>query len=85
MAQVGQVAISSDIPSALRDFYTGTSAKPEAGLIPRAVSQIFPEGLTGADAYAQRFQPLIEQGLLVQGQLPRCRSFSRGLVLSLLG
>jgi hypothetical protein len=47
MAQVGQVAISSDIPSALRDFYTGTSEKPEAGLIPRAVAEIFPRGAYG--------------------------------------
>ena len=67
MAQVGQVAISSDIPSALRDFYTGTPEKPEAGLIPRATSEIFPEGLTGAEAYAKRFQPLIEQGLVGAG------------------
>jgi hypothetical protein len=63
MAQVGQVAISSDIPSALKDFYT----TKETGLIPRAVSEIYPEGLTGAEAYAQRFQPLIDQGLVGAG------------------
>jgi hypothetical protein len=82
MAQVGQVAISSDIPSALKDFYT----TKETGLIPRAVSEIFPEGLTGAEAYAQRFQPLIEQGLVGAGTMsPRCRSSNRGLVLSSAG
>ena len=65
MAQVGQVAISSDIPSALKDFYT----TKETGLIPRAVSEIYPEGLTGAEAYAQRFQPLIDQGLVGAGTI----------------
>jgi hypothetical protein len=85
MAQVGQVAISSDIPSALKDFYTGTPEKPEAGLIPRAVSQIFPEGLTGADAYAQRFQPLIEQGLVGAGTIAPMSQFQQGVGTQLAG
>ena len=85
MAQVGQVAISSDIPSALRDFYTGTPEKPEAGLIPRATYEIFPEGLTGADAYAKRFQPLIEQGLVGAGTIAPMSQFQQGVGTQLAG
>jgi hypothetical protein len=85
MAQVGQVAISSDIPSALKDFYTGTPEKPEAGLIPRATSEIFPEGLTGAEAYAKRFQPLIEQGLVGAGTIAPMSQFQQGVGTQLAG
>ena len=79
MAQVGQVAISSDIPSALREFYTGTPEKREEGLIPRAVAEIYPQGLTGAEAYAQRFQPLIEQGLVGAGTIAPMSQFQQGV------
>jgi len=81
MAQVGQVAISSDIPSALRPFYT----TEETGLIPRAVSEIFPQGLTGAEAYAQRFQPLIEQGLVGAGTIAPMSQFQEAVGTQLAG
>jgi hypothetical protein len=85
MAQVGQVAISSDIPSALRDFYTGTPEKPEAGLIPRATSEIFPEGLTGEAAYAARFQPLIQEGLIGAGTIAPMSQFQQAVGTQLAG
>ena len=81
MAQVGQVAISSDIPSALRPFYT----TEETGLIPRAISEIYPQGLTGAEAYAQRFQPLIEQGLVGAGTIAPMSQFQQAVGTQLAG
>jgi hypothetical protein len=62
------------------------------GLLERGMSEIFPEGpttgfgLTGEAAYAQRFQPLIQQGLMGAGSMsPRCRSSNRRWVRSLAG
>ena len=85
MAQVGQVAISSDIPSALREFYTGTKEQPEAGLIPRGIAEIYPEDLTGAEAYAARFQPLIEQGLMGAGSVAPMSQFQQAVGTQLAG
>jgi hypothetical protein len=62
MAQVGQVAISSEIPDVLRGFYEG----PE-GLIQRGISEIFPGGATGPVGYEERYAPLIQSGLAGAG------------------
>jgi hypothetical protein len=83
------ISTVGEIPEFLEKFYVG-EGKPDdpnfrAGLLDRGFEAIFPDRLTGAAAYAKQFQPLIDQGLVGAGQLPRCRSFSRGLVLSLLG
>jgi hypothetical protein len=69
---VQTISTTSDIPKVLDPFYLGRPGKgtvgqpgyekPYTGLIDRGFEAIFPEGLTGAEAYAQRFQPLIEQG-----------------------
>jgi hypothetical protein len=44
-----------------------------------------PKGLTGADAYAQRFQPLIEQGLVGAGTIAPMSQFQQGLGTQLAG
>jgi len=85
MAQVGQVAISSDIPKVLQEFYTGTPEAPEAGLIPRGIAEIFPQGLTGEQAYAQRYQPLIEQGLMGAGSIAPMSQFQQAVGTQLAG
>jgi hypothetical protein len=60
---VQTISTTGEIPKVLEKFYS----EPETGLLPRGISEIFPKGLTGAEAYAQRFQPLIEQGLVGAG------------------
>jgi len=49
------ISTTGEIPEFLEEFYTGTEAQPERGLIPRAFAEIYPEELTGAQAYAKRF------------------------------
>jgi hypothetical protein len=59
------ISTTGEIPKVLDPFYLGRPGKgsqpgyekPYTGLIDRGFSAIFPEGRTGAEAYAQRFQP----------------------------
>lgn len=63
------ISTTSDIPAILQDFYlgTGTGEQRKAGLLERGVSEIFPGGITGEDAYRLRYANLLEQGLLGEG------------------
>ena len=72
-----------DIPKALTKFYEGEAGKP--GLIERGISEIFPQGLTGAEAYAQQFQPLIQQGLIGAGTVAPMSQFQQALGTQLAG
>jgi hypothetical protein len=63
------ISTTSDIPAILQDFYlgTGTGTDRKAGLLERGVSEIFPGGVTGEDAYRLRYADLINQGLTGEG------------------
>jgi hypothetical protein len=78
---VQTITTASDIPKVLEKFYS----EPKTGLLPRGISEIFPEGLIGADAYAQRFQPLIEQGLVGAGTVAPMSQFQQALGTQLAG
>jgi hypothetical protein len=89
MAQVGQVAISSDIPKVLEPLYTGlipgTGGKPDTpvgflqgrGLIQRGVESIFPGGLSGQQAFAAQYAPVINAGLMGAGQVAGMSPFQQ--------
>ena len=65
------VTTSAEIPSILEPFYTGTGtgADRKAGLIEQAISQIFPSGAIGPEAYSKQYADLISQGLLGAGSV----------------
>ena len=69
------ISTTGEIPEFLQEFYTGTEAQPERGLIPRGIAEIYPEGLTAQQAYAKKFQPLIEQGLIGAGSIAPMSQF----------
>jgi len=74
MAQVGQVAISSDIPKVLEEFYK----TPETGLIPRGISAIFPTAEAAQDAraaYETQYAPLYQAGLMGAGTIAPMSEF----------
>lgn len=89
MAQVGQLAISSEIPKVLEPLYTGiipaTGGKPEQkvgflqgrGLIQRGVESIFPGGLEGQQAFAAQYAPVIQAGLMGAGQIAGMSPFQQ--------
>jgi hypothetical protein len=72
---VQTISTTGEIPKVLEKFYS----EPETGLLPRGISEIFPKGLTGAEAYAQRFQPLIDQGLVGAGTVAPMSQFQQAL------
>jgi hypothetical protein len=78
---VQTISTTGEIPKVLEKFYS----EPETGLLPRGISEIFPKGLTGAEAYAQRFQPLIEQGLVGAGTVAPMSQFQQALGTQLGG
>jgi hypothetical protein len=57
--------VTSDIPKPLEPFYLGTEGQP--GLIQRGISAIYPNNLTGTQAYNQLYSPLIASGLAGAG------------------
>ena len=73
----------SEIPKVLEKFYLGETGKP--GLLERGTAEIYPSGLTGQAAYAQRFQPLIEQGLVGAGAIAPMSQFQQALGTQLAG
>jgi hypothetical protein len=95
------ISTTGDIPEILDPFYAGRPGegtvgqpgykKPIVGLLDRGFAEIFPEdpttgfGLTGAEAYAQRFQPLIEQGLIGAGTVAPMSQFQQALGTQLGG
>jgi hypothetical protein len=92
---VQTISTTGDIPEVLDPFYLGRPGKgtvgqpgyekPFTGLLDRGVSAIFPDGLTGAEAYAQRLQPLIEQGLVGAGTVAPMSQFQQALGTQLAG
>jgi hypothetical protein len=98
---VQTISTTGDIPEILDPFYAGRPGegtvgqpgykKPIVGLLDRGFSEIFPEdpttgfGLTGAQAYAQRFQPLIEQGLVGAGTVAPMSQFQQAIGTQLSG
>jgi hypothetical protein len=76
MAQVGQVAISSDIPEALRPFYVGAEGK--AGLIERGIGEIF-------TPYGDRYGELARQGYLGAGEVAGLSPFQEQVGQRLAG
>jgi hypothetical protein len=83
------ITTAGEIPKVLEKFYVGegTPGQPSfrEGLIGRGFGEIFPEGLTGAAAYAQRFQPLIDQGLMGAGSIAPMSQFQQGVGTQLAG
>jgi hypothetical protein len=92
---VQTISTTSDIPKVLDPFYLGRPGKgtvgqpgyekPYTGLIDRGFSAIYPEGLTGAEAYARQFAPLIEQGLVGAGTVAPMSQFQQALGTQLGG
>jgi hypothetical protein len=92
---VQTISTTSDIPKVLDPFYLGRPGKgtvgqpgyekPYTGLIDRGFSAIYPEGLTGTEAYAQQFAPLIEQGLIGAGTVAPMSQFQQALGTQLGG
>jgi hypothetical protein len=92
---VQTISTTGDIPEILDPFYAGRPGegtvgqpgykKPFAGLLDRGIGEIFPDDLTGAEAYAQRFQPLIEQGLIGAGTVAPMSQFQQALGTQLAG
>jgi hypothetical protein len=92
---VQTISTTSDIPKVLDPFYLGRPGKgtvgqpgyekPYTGLIDRGVSAIFPNDLAGAEAYAQQFAPLIEQGLVGAGTVAPMSQFQQALGTQLGG
>jgi hypothetical protein len=92
---VQTISTTSDIPKVLDPFYLGRPGKgtvgqpgyekPYTGLIDRGISAIFPEDLIGAEAYAQQFAPLIEQGLVGAGTVAPMSQFQQALGTQLGG
>jgi hypothetical protein len=92
---VQTISTTSDIPKVLDPFYLGRPGKgtvgqpgyekPYTGLIDRGFSAIFPEDLTGTEAYAQQFAPLIEQGLIGAGTVAPMSQFQQALGTQLGG
>jgi hypothetical protein len=83
------ISTVGEIPEFLEKFYVGegTPGQPSfrEGLIGRGFDEIFPEDLTGAAAYAKRFQPLIEQGLVGAGTIAPMSQFQQGVGTQLAG
>jgi hypothetical protein len=83
------ISTVGEIPEFLEKFYVGegTPGQPSfrEGLIGRGFGEIFPEDLTGAAAYAKRFQPLIEQGLVGAGTIAPMSQFQQGVGTQLAG
>ena len=75
------IQTTGEIPEALESFYTD----PTAGLIARATKEIYPSGLTGEAAYAERFRPLIEQGLVGAGTIAPMSQFQQAVGTQLAG
>ena len=80
MAQVGQVALSSEIPEQLVGFYQGPS-----GLIERGISEIFPTGATGPIGYEERYAPLVQSGLAGAGGIAPMSQFQQEVGTRLAG
>jgi hypothetical protein len=98
---VQTISTTGDIPEVLDPFYLGRPGKGTVGqpgyenhitgLLDRGVSAIYPEdpttgfGLTGAEAYARQFPPLIEQGLVGAGTVAPMSQFQQALGTQLAG
>ena len=72
--------VSGDIPAFLESFYAG-----EKGLIPRAISQIFPSDLTGPAAFQERYKSLIDAGLMGPGEIVTTSPYQQELEKRLQG
>jgi len=83
MSQVGQVAISSEIPKELQKFYTGEGGG--FGVIPGGISAIFPGGLTGQQAFQTQYAPVIGAGLMGAGAIAPMSQFQEQVGARLAG
>jgi hypothetical protein len=83
------ITTAGEIPKVLEKFYLGEGApgtegfKP--GLFDLAKPAIFPDDLTGTEAYARQFAPLIEQGLMGAGAVAPMSQFQQALGTQLAG
>jgi hypothetical protein len=69
------ITTAGEIPAVLNPFYLGEAGKP--GLIERGISAIYPQGLSGAQAYQQQFAPVINAGLMGAGQIAPMSQFQQ--------
>ena len=61
------ITTSGEIPKVLEPFYLGEAGKP--GLIERGIGAIYPGGLSGQQAFAAQYAPVIQAGLMGMGQI----------------
>jgi len=75
------ITTAGEIPKALESFYVG-KGKPgqagyEQGLIERGISAIYPGGLSGQQAFAAQYAPVIQAGLMGAGQIAGMSPFQQ--------
>jgi hypothetical protein len=75
------ISTVGEIPEILEPFYSD----PTTGLLPRGIKEIFPEDLIGEAAYAARFQPLIQEGLIGAGTIAPMSQFQQAVGTQLAG
>ena len=56
------ITTTGEIPAFLQDFYLGTGSGDtrKAGLLERGISEIFPGGISGSDAYRARYGNVVD-------------------------
>jgi hypothetical protein len=83
MSTTQTITTAAEIPKVLEQFYLGTGKQGETGyqpgLIGRGISEIFPSGLTGADAYREQFKTLEQAGLLGRGSVAGLSPFQEAV------
>jgi hypothetical protein len=77
------ITTSGDIPKVLEKFYLGETGKP--GLIERGIGAIYPDQLTGAEAYQKQYAPLYEAGLMGAGSVAPMSEFQQQVGRELAG
>jgi hypothetical protein len=83
MSTTQTITTAAEIPKVLEQFYLGTGKQGETGyqpgLIGRGISEIFPSGLTGAEAYQSQYAPLFQAGLMGRGSVADLSPFQQAV------
>lgn len=83
MSTTQTITTAAEIPKVLEQFYLGTGKQGEAGyapgLIGRGISEIFPSGKTGAEAYQSQYAPLFQAGLMGRGSVAGLSPFQEAV------
>ena len=69
------ITTAGEVPKVLEPFYVGKPGQP--GLIERGLSAIYPGGLSGQQAFAAQYAPVIQAGLMGAGQIAGMSPFQQ--------